>query len=168
MFTRISLAASLLLFVGCAASVSTNEKLMGQPTPETWAGLEVWDFILVEANGEPAGFIRFQLTDEPADTCAYGSYLARPVLIETEVLPLKSWYEEHSLHAAYEIHGALLRVQLNAPVCDNDIVLSGALSSDGARGQITSSSAFSPKETLIASFDAKLAAVRLPSADATY
>lgn len=168
MFTRINLAAPLLLLVGCAASVSTNEKLMGQPTPEAWAGLDVWDFILVEANGKPAGFIRFQLTDEPADTCAYGSYLARPVLIETEVLPLKSWYEEHSLHAAYEIHGALLRVQLNAPACDNDIVLSGALSSDGARGRITSSSAFSSEETLIASFDAKLATVRLPSADATY
>ena len=140
---------------------------MSQPTPEVWGDLEVWDFILVSADGDPAGFVRFQLTDAPADACGYSWYLARPVLIETEVLPLKSWYEEHYLHAAYEIHGALLRIQLNAPICDNDVILGGELSSDGARGQITGSSAFSPNKTLIAYFDAKLATVRLPRIDTT-
>jgi hypothetical protein len=160
---RIGFALLWLSLVGCASHPSAYEILTSQATPKIWTEPNTWDFMLFGPSDESIGFVRFEFTDEGADSCAYGNLLARPLYIDTEALPLERWYRDGEIHAAYEIYGASLKIQLNAPVCDNDTVAVGVLTESGAAGQITSGSAFSSKKTLIARFEAKRASVRIPA-----
>lgn len=135
-------AVILALCAACTASPSIYALLSSQPTPSAWASKGIWAFDLSDRQQMELGTVVFEMTDEVVSTCSSGTWLrARLKSTTFKSLPLQNWYDENAptpLYAAYGITGRNLLIQLNAPICDNDLILRGELSEASAQGTYAS------------------------------
>jgi len=138
----IAIFMILLVCAACAPRIDFAH-LATQPTPAAWASASTWRFAILDRDGSPQGDIVMELTDEITKTCSDGKWKRARFKGGTFTnLPLAGWYGKQQLHPAYVISGQSILMQLNAPLCDNDIVLRGALTATGASGTFQSEAMF--------------------------
>lgn len=62
------------LLLGCASSPSEYYLNSKKKTPQAWAELSLWQFHLVDPEGQWLGSIDLELSDERVDTCISGDW----------------------------------------------------------------------------------------------
>lgn len=143
---RCGIIFGVLLLVGCAASPKWYEEAGHQPTPDGWKGGGLLIVIVTDEYDSPLGSLKLRLTNEHLDIVEPDSW---PVawLIESslpDIVP-DAWVGREDLPSAYSISGDRLHVNLNATLVDDNIILRGRLTEDGAIGEIFWSSPFGYK-----------------------
>ena len=138
MLRVILIGAALLIGSGCASTPSRYEGLSGAPTPEVWRRPGAWQFHFVDVDRNWLGAIVLNFLDEPTETCSSGDWKYAEVLSSTDESVGLSLPVEiiGGLHVAYQIHGALLQMDLNGNVCDSNNLVLGQLLETGAVGRV--------------------------------
>lgn len=140
-----------MLASGCASSApSEYQFLASKPTPQIWKERPIWQFHLVDPDGNWLGSMDLMFSEEQADTCTSGDWRIATLLRSSVKVFAKTgaaftvWGGDSEV--AYEINGANLWIDLHARLCDSNIMLQGKLLETGAIGEVRYSTPFPAKD----------------------
>jgi len=127
------------VLAGCAAPLTQYQRLAALETPAAWREGGAWTFHVVGTHRQDIGDLTLRLTDQAAQTCNGDGWRRAEVLATSiESPPLNHWSGAGAgtpgPYPAYLIEGRNLWLLLNAPICDNDWTMRGALKDHGAEG----------------------------------